>query len=241
MFRQACAFSEPRSYTMKAYVALAALMAAITTPAAAQPAAAQPAMAPAGAAVPALTPQSFRAAAVISDTFELESSRIALERSRNPRVRGFAQQMIQDHTMTSRALMGGSAGVGVPTGVVAGAVVGGLVGGPVGAVVGAGVGGTTAAVTGGGAPVYAAGPTLDARRADMLNRLVAARGPQFDRLYGQMQVAAHREAVALFSTYAQVGTDPNLRVFAQQTLPHLQNHMALARSLPGAGRPARRG
>jgi predicted outer membrane protein len=220
---------------MKAYVALAALMAAIATPAAAQPA-----MAPAGA-VPALTPQSFRAAAVISDTFELESSRIVLERSRNPRVRGFAQQMIQDHTMTSQALMGGSAGVGVPTGVVAGAVVGGLVGGPVGAVVGAGVGGTTAAVSGGGAPAYAAGPTLDARRADMLNRLVAARGPQFDRLYGQMQVAAHREAVALFSTYAQVGTDPNLRVFAQQTLPHLQNHLALARSLPGAGRPARRG
>ena len=220
---------------MKAYVALAALMAAIATPAAAQPA-----MAPAGA-VPALTPQSFRAAAVISDTFEIESSRIALERSRNPRVRDFAQQMIRDHTMTSQALMGGSAGVGVPTGVVAGAVVGGLVGGPVGAVVGAGVGGTTAAATGGGAPAYAAGPTLDARHANMLNRLVAARGAQFDRLYGQMQVAAHREAVGLFSVYAQAGTDPNLRVFAQQTLPHLQHHLALAQSLPGAGRPARRG
>ncbi len=220
---------------MKAYVAFTALMAAIATPAAAQPA-----MAPAGA-VPALTPQSFRATAIISDTFEIESSRIALERSRNPRVRDFAQQMIRDHTMTSQAVTGGSAGVGVPTGVVAGAVVGGLVGGPVGAVVGAGVGGTTAAVTGGGAPAYAAGPTLDARHADMLNRLVAARGAQFDRLYGQMQVAAHREAVALFSVYAQSGTDPNLRLSAQQTLPHLQHHLTLARSLPGAGRPARRG
>jgi predicted outer membrane protein len=208
----------------------------------ATPAAAQPAMAPAGG-VPALTPQSFRATAIISDTFEIESSRIALERSRNPRVRGFAQQMIQDHTMTSQALMGGSGAAGVPmtTGVVAGAVVGGLVGGPVGAVVGGAVGGTTAAATGGGAPAYAAGPTLDARHADMLNRLVAARGAQFDRLYGQMQVAAHREAVGLFSVYAQAGTDPNLRVFAQQTLPHLQNHLALARSLPGAGGRARRG
>jgi predicted outer membrane protein len=222
---------------MKPYLALTALLAAIATPAAAQPM-----MAPAEA-VPALTPQSFRATAIVSDTFEIESSRIALERSRNPRVRGFAQQMVQDHTMTSQALMGGSGTAGVPmtTGVVAGAVVGGLVGGPVGAVVGAGVGGTTAAATGGGAPVYAAGPTLDARHANMLNRLVAARGAQFDRLYGQMQVAAHREAVALFSTYAQAGTDPNLRVFAQQALPHLQNHLALARSLPGAGRPARRG
>ena len=219
---------------MKRYIALAALMAAIGSPAAAQQM-----MAPgASMASPmaALTPETFRAMAMITDTFEIESGRLALERSRNPRVRSFAEQTIQDHTMTSQALMGGArvAGVGTGTGVVGGAVIGGLVGGPVGAVVGAGVGATTAAATGAGAQVYAAGPTLDARHADMLNRLAAARGTQFDRLYGQMQVMAHREAVGLFSTYAQAGTDPNLRTFAGQVLPHLEHHLAMARSLPGA-------
>jgi predicted outer membrane protein len=216
---------------MKRYIVLAAVLAAFTIPAAAQP------MPPAGAVAP-LTPETFRQMAVISDTFEIESSRIALERSRNSRVRAFAEKMIEDHTMTSQALMGGS-GAGVPTGIVAGAVVGGLIGGPVGAVVGGAVGGTTAAATGVGR-TYVAGPTLDARHADMLNRLVAARGGRFDRLYGQMQVIAHREAVGLFSTYAQVGTDPNLRVYAGQVLPHLEQHLSMARSLPGAGRPARR-
>lgn len=62
-----------------------------------------------------------------------------------------------------------------------------------------------------------------------------------DGLYAQMQVMAHREAVAMFGTYAQAGTDPNLRTFAQQALPHLEHHLAMARGLPGAGGRARRG
>jgi predicted outer membrane protein len=220
---------------MKRYVALAAVMAAFATPLAAQPM-----QAPAGPVAAPLTPETFRALATISDTFEIESSRIALERSRSPQVRRFAEQMIQDHTMTSQALMGGT-GAGVPTGVVAGAVVGGLVGGPVGAIVGGAVGGTTAAATGAGAQAYVAGPTLDARHADMLNRLVTARGAAFDRLYGQMQVMAHREAVGIFSTSAEAGTDPNLRTFAGQALPHLEQHLVMARRLPGAGGRSRRG
>ena len=224
---------------MKRYVALATLMAAVATPAGAQQ---MQMRAPAGtmaAPMVPLTPETFRQMAMISDTFEIESSRLALERSRNARVRAFAEQMIQDHTMTSQALMGGARVAGAGTGAVGGAVVGGLVGGPVGAVVGAGVGATTAAAT--GARTYAAGGTLDARHADMLNRLAAARGSQFDGLYGQMQVMAHREAVSLFGTYAQAGTDPNLRAFAGQALPHLEDHLAIARRLPGAGGRAQRG
>jgi len=225
---------------MKRYIALAALTAALGTPAAAQQMMA-PASPMAGAVAP-LTPETFRQMAMISDTFEIESSRLALQISRNARVRNFAEQMVQDHTMTSQALMGGGRVAGAGTGLVTGAVVGGLVGGPVGAAVGAGVGATTAAATGVGGTAYQAGATLDARHADMLNRLAATRGPQFDRLYGQMQRMAHREAVGLFSTYAQVGTDPNLRVFAQQALPHLQHHLAMTRTLPGAtGGRARRG
>jgi predicted outer membrane protein len=212
---------------MKRFLAVAAVMAALVAPASAQRRATQ------------LTPENFRATAIVSDTFEMESSRNALQLSRNPEVRAFAEQMIRDHGMTSQALMGGGGVPGTATGALAGAVIGGVVGGPVGAVVGGVAGAATGAAT--GTPTYSAGPTLDARHAGMLNRLVARRGAQFDALYGQMQVQAHREAVGLYSAYAQVGTDPSLRAFAAQTLPHLQQHLAMARRLPGAGGgPSRR-
>jgi predicted outer membrane protein len=212
---------------MNRYLAVAAVIAATASPASAQ------------RVREPLTPENFRATAIVGDTFEMESSRNALQLSRDPRVRAFADQMIRDHGMTSQALMQGGGGVpGTATGALAGAVIGGVVGGPVGAVVGGVAGAATGAAT--STPTYTAGPTLDARRADMLNRLVRRRGREFDRLYGQMQVSVHREAVGLYSAYAQVGTDPNLRAFAAQTLPHLQQHLAMAQRLAGAGGGSRR-
>ncbi len=95
---------------MKRYVALAALMAALATPAAAQSVAPAPgvAVAPAPMLVP-MTAEGFRAMALQSDAFEISSSQLALQQSRNPAIRSFARQMVQDHTMTSQAL-------GVPAG-----------------------------------------------------------------------------------------------------------------------------
>jgi putative membrane protein len=87
---------------MKRYGVLAAVMAALATPAAAQQMTAAPMAAPT-----MLTPQTYRMMAMVSDAFEIESSRLALERSRNPRIRSFANTMVRDHSMTSQALMGG--------------------------------------------------------------------------------------------------------------------------------------
>jgi putative membrane protein len=89
---------------MKSYVALTALMAAFATPAAAQ----SVAVAPAPMLVP-MTAEGFRAMALQSDAFEISSSQLALQRSRNPAIRSLARQMVQDHTITSQAL-------GVPAG-----------------------------------------------------------------------------------------------------------------------------
>src|SRR5829696_3413061 len=97
-----------RSVTlMKRYIALAALMAAFATPAAAQ----SVAVVPAPLLVP-MTAEGFRAMALQSDAFEISSSQLALEQSRNPAIRSFARQMIQDHSMTTQAL-GGPVGVAV--------------------------------------------------------------------------------------------------------------------------------
>jgi predicted outer membrane protein len=185
--------------------------------------------------------ETFRMMVMMSDGFEIASSRLAMERSRNPRVLAFAQEMIRDHSMTSQALNGGRAVYAetgdLVTGSVAGSAVGAgvgfLAGGPVGAAVGAGVGAGVGATTGSvaAAPIRTAVP-LDARKVEMLNQLSAASGSQFDRLYGRMQVQAHQEAIGMFQSYAQAGDDPALMAFAQQTLPHLEMHYGQARRLP---------
>ncbi|MBZ6078334.1 DUF4142 domain-containing protein [Microvirga puerhi] len=268
---------------MKKYIVLAALLTTASAPALAQP----------------MTGQTFRMMAEQSDAFEIAASRMALERSRNPRVRVFAQNMITDHGQTSAALNGGQpvyaangewlggtvggtlagagigalvggpvgaavgAGVGATTGAVAGAPsagpstgagavggglagagVGALVGGPVGAAVGAGVGAATGGVAGRTADVQSTGSIraaapirlpvqLDAEKTQMLNQLASTSGPQFDRLYGRYQRAAHQETLAVYEQYAQTGTDPALVTFAQSVIPHLENHLADARRLPG--------
>jgi predicted outer membrane protein len=272
---------------MKKYVALAALLASVSAPAFAQP----------------MDSRTYRMMAAQSDAFEIASSRLALERSRNPRVRNYAQQMIQDHGMTSAALNGGrpvysasgefvggavggtlagagigalvggpvgaavgagvgatagatagaasggpSTGAGTVGGTLAGAGVGALVGGPVGAAVGAGVGATTGAAAGRAGDVQATGSItpmrlavpLDAEKTAILNQLASTSGPQFDRLYGQAQRMGHQEALALHASYAQSGADPSLRQFAASVVPHIEQHMADARRLPGATATRRR-
>jgi predicted outer membrane protein len=122
---------------MKKYVALAALLASVSAPAFAQ----------------TMDSRTYRMMAAQADAFEIASSQLALERSRNSIVRRYAQNMIQDHGMTSQALNGGrpvysASGEwlgGSVGGTLAGAGIGALVGGPVGAAVGAGVGATAGA------------------------------------------------------------------------------------------------
>lgn len=52
----------------------------------------------------AADPQSFVEMAAASDMFELESARVAQEKSQTPAVRDFAQMMIADHTSSSEKL-----------------------------------------------------------------------------------------------------------------------------------------
>src|SRR5437868_74337 len=62
-----------------------------------------PMAAPMGPMMPMNSPM-FREMATVSDTFEIQSSRLALARSHTSAVRAFARHMIHDHTMTSAAL-----------------------------------------------------------------------------------------------------------------------------------------
>ena len=73
-------------------------------------------------------------------------------------------------------------------------------------------------------------PADKQRERDMFARLS---GAEFDRMYTDHMLKAHKKDVAEFEKQAEKGTDPALRTFAQQTLPTLREHLTLAESLAG--------
>lgn len=220
-------------------VAVAAILAS-GAPALAQ---AFPGLAPASSSL-----QTFRAEALRSDAYEIESSRMALQRSRDPRVRTFARQMIRDHETTTRSLL--PEGTSLNAG---GNVVSDKEGGPFDSPIAL----LTAPLT---IPVNFVGRTfegrslidnepstpgrrvaLDPRRQEMLAQLDATRGRTFNATYARQQSMAHRETVALYEGFAREGADETGRTFAGQVLPSLQRHLGHAQDLDeryAAGTPA---
>ncbi|MDP3320413.1 MAG: DUF4142 domain-containing protein, partial [Bosea sp. (in: a-proteobacteria)] len=60
----------------------------------------------------------------------------------------------------------------------------------------------------------------------------ALQGPEFDRAYVAAQRQAQEESLAVIAAYAETGSDPELKAFAEKTLPVLQKLDAEARALP---------
>jgi putative membrane protein len=73
--------------------------------------------------------------------------------------------------------------------------------------------------------------SLDAEHQKKLDELKGKTGKNFDRDYDQMQVQAHEQAVTLFEQYARNGDNPDLKAWAAKTLPHLKEHLAMAKKL----------
>ena len=72
---------------------------------------------------------------------------------------------------------------------------------------------------------------LDTEHQKKLDELNAKSGKDFDLAYDHMQLQAHEEAVALFEQYAREGDNPDLKTWAAKTLPHLKEHLAMAKRL----------
>jgi len=73
--------------------------------------------------------------------------------------------------------------------------------------------------------------SLDSEHQKMLNELNAKSGKDFDQTYDQIQVKAHREAVALFEAYSKSGEDSEMKTWAGKTLPHFKEHLSMAEKL----------
>jgi putative membrane protein len=72
----------------------------------------------------------------------------------------------------------------------------------------------------------------DAAQQAKLKALGGLSGAEFDQQYvEQMGVAAHEQTIALFQRGASNARDPQIKSFAAQTLPALQQHLEMARAL----------
>ena len=77
---------------------------------------------------------------------------------------------------------------------------------------------------------------LDAKHRETVTKLSGMSGAEFDRAYGKMMLSDHTKDVSEFEKQSARGTDPDLKSFASKTLPTLQEHLQMARALPGAER-----
>ncbi|MDA8450427.1 DUF4142 domain-containing protein [Acidovorax sp. NCPPB 3859] len=124
---------------------------------------------------------------------EVKSSQLALQKARNPKVRAFAQQMVDDHTKANQELAALAAGknVRVPE-----------------------------------------GPSLV--QEGKLKLLGTADGADFDKRYMEsMGLQAHRDTIELFEKGAREARDPEVKAFAQKTLPKLKQHLEMAQQVAG--------
>ena len=74
-------------------------------------------------------------------------------------------------------------------------------------------------------------PALSSDQALMLSALQSLRGADFDKAYVRQQVLAHTQALAVEQSFANGGSDPNLRKVAQTAVPMIQHHLERAKQI----------
>ena len=72
---------------------------------------------------------------------------------------------------------------------------------------------------------------LTSHEQQAYDQLVHLRGSAFDRAYAQHMVEVHEKDLNDFQSEANLGNDQNMRTFADQTLPMIQEHLNLARGM----------
>jgi putative membrane protein len=75
---------------------------------------------------------------------------------------------------------------------------------------------------------------LDEKHRKDVTKLSGMSGAEFDRAYARMMVNDHKKKVDNFEKQSERGSDPDLKAFATKTLPTVQEHLQMARALPGA-------
>jgi len=87
-------------------------------------------------------------------------------------------------------------------------------------------------------------PKMDDEHEKLSRKLAGLSGAEFDRAYMAGQVKDHEMAVSLFEKQSKDGSDKDLKTWAEKTLPHLRDHLKMAKEindkLDGKGKDKRR-
>ena len=75
--------------------------------------------------------------------------------------------------------------------------------------------------------------SIDDKHRGEITKLSAMSGADFDRAYAKMMLKAHEKDVSEFEKESNRGGDADIKAFAAKTLPTLQEHLQMARALPG--------
>lgn len=75
---------------------------------------------------------------------------------------------------------------------------------------------------------------LTGKEKTAYDRLSRLSGAQFDRAYMKLMLQDHRKDVAEFRKQSTAGKDPEVKQFASQTLPTLEEHLKMAQTTAGA-------
>ena len=74
---------------------------------------------------------------------------------------------------------------------------------------------------------------LDEKHQKNVSKISRLTGAEFDRAYSKMMLKDHENAVSNFEKQSQNAADADLKAFAAKTLPTVQEHLQMARALPG--------
>ena len=77
---------------------------------------------------------------------------------------------------------------------------------------------------------------LDSKHQSRIDKLSKLSGDEFDKAYVQDQLQDHETDVKKFQAEAQNGKDPKVKAFASETLPTLQEHLSMVKSLNKSGK-----
>jgi putative membrane protein len=74
-------------------------------------------------------------------------------------------------------------------------------------------------------------PHLGGDQVRFLASLQSLRSHEFDREYGRQQMLAHTSALTMMRSYAEKGSDSNLRRIATSSAPIIERHLQSAQQL----------
>jgi putative membrane protein len=72
---------------------------------------------------------------------------------------------------------------------------------------------------------------MSSSQQSMLDELMKLNGDDFAKTYARDQLSVHQTAVSLFERYSKGGSNPQIKRWAEETLPALRHHLEMATDL----------